>query len=840
MTTAPPTSTGLPVEAVAGTVVEALRSPGAAVLVAPPGAGKTSVVPLWIAADPVLGAGRVVVLEPRRLAARAAARRLADLLGEPLGQRVGYRTRDERVGGRDVRVEVVTEGILVRRLQADPTLAGTTTVILDEVHERNLVTDLSLALLVDVRASLRPDLAVLAMSATVDAERLASVLSTDGHAAPVVRSDGRRHPVERRWWPPGPRDRPLDHVVRSVQRVLAEPVDGDVLVFLPGAGEIARAERMIRDVVAPTVDVHPLHGSLPPAAQDRALAPAPAGRRRVVLATDIAESSLTVDGVRIVVDAGEARRPRYDPATGRTRLVTRPAPQASADQRAGRAGRLGPGLAVRLWAEAEHRHRPRFGAPEIAEVDLAGLALELAVWGSDPGELALPDQPPPGSWSEALAVLRELGALTEGGRPTPLGRRMADLPLHPRLARLVLAAREQGLGWTGAVLVAVLDERDVLGGRRDERSSDLAERVALVNGDTERAGSGAVALVRRRAREIARRVGTRPTSIDPACCGPVVALAYPDRIAQARGGGRFRLRDGGGGWLPETDPLAGAPFLAVADLAVADRLDPRRGADGRIRLAAALDRGDVERIVGDRTEVLDITAWAPDRGDLRRRREVRAGAIVLQAEDAPAEPGEAATAALLAHVEANGGSALRWSDAARSLQARVALLGTHEPGWPDLSDEALFAPGAVAGWLGPFLHGATSVRDLAALDLHAVLLALLDHRQQRALDRQLPRAIVVSSGREIEVDYGSGTPMIRARAQDLYGTSEHPTVADGRLPVVVEVLSPAGRPIQVTADLPGFWAGSWREVRKEMAGRYPKHPWPVDPSAASARVERRR
>jgi ATP-dependent helicase HrpB len=839
VTSAPPTSTDLPVEAVAGSVVEALRSPGAAVLVAPPGAGKTTVVPLWIAADPVLGAGRVVVLEPRRLAARAAARRLADLLGEPLGQRVGYRTRDERVGGRDVRVEVITEGILVRRLQADPTLAGTTTVVLDEVHERNLVTDLSLALLVDVRASLRPDLAVLAMSATIDAERLASVLSTDGSAAPVVRSVGREHPVERRWWPPGPRDRPLDHVARSVQRVLAEPVDGDVLVFLPGAGEIARVERMVRDVVPPTVDVHPLHGSLPSAEQDRALAPAPAGRRRVVLATDIAESSLTVDGVRIVVDAGEARRPRYDPATGRTRLVTRPAPQASADQRAGRAGRLGPSLAVRLWAEAEHRHRPRFGAPEIAEVDLAGLALELSVWGSDPRDLALPDQPPPGAWAEAQAVLRELGALTDAGRPTPAGRRMADLPLHPRLARLVLAAHEQGLGWTGAVLAAVLDERDVIGGHRDERSADLAERVALVSGDA-RPATGSVALVRRRAREIARRVGAPPTSIDPAGVAPVVALAYPDRIAQARGGGRFRLRDGGGGWLPETDPLAAAAFLAVADLAVADRLDPRRGADGRIRLAAALDHADVERLLADRIEVVDETAWAPDRGDLRRRREVRAGAIVLRTEDGPAEPGEVTTAALLAHVEATGGTTLPWSDAARSLQARVALLGAQEPGWPDLADEALFAPGAVAGWLGPFLHGATSVRDLAALDLHAVLVARLDHRQQRALDRQLPRAIVVASGREVAVDYGSGTPMIRARAQDLYGTGEHPTVADGRLPVVVEVLSPADRPIQVTADLPGFWAGSWQEVRKEMAGRYPKHLWPVDPSAPSARAERRR
>ncbi len=831
----PPTDTGLPVEEVAGDVVDALREHGVAVLVAPPGAGKTTVVPLWLLADPVLGAGRIVVLEPRRLAARAAARRLAEILGEPVGRRVGYRTRDERVGGRDVRVEVITEGILVRRLQADPSLEGTSVVVLDEVHERNLVTDLSLAMLADVRSSLRPDLAVLAMSATVDAERVAAGLAGDGARAPVIHSDGRQHPVDVVWWPPGPRDRELDHVARSVARVLSERPEGDVLVFLPGAGEIGRVARSLATMVPGTVDVYPLHGSLPPAEQDRALAPSAPGRRRVVLATDIAESSLTVDGVRIVVDAGAARSPRYDPGTGLTRLVTRPAAQASADQRAGRAGRLGPGMAVRLWSEAEHRLRPRFAEPEIAVVDLASLALELAVWGSDPEDLALPDQPPTAAWDEARALLRELDALTAEGRPTRAGRAMAGLPLHPRLARMVVAAHERGQGWGAAVLAAVLDERDVLGGRRDERSADLADRVAVVAGGREARSGGtpAAALARRRAGEIARRIGTSKGDVDPTELGPVVALAYPDRIAQARGAGRFRLRDGGGGWLPETDPLAAAPFLAVADLDAADRLDHRSGADGRIRMAAALDRSDVEALLADQIESVTHTRWDRERNDLRRTRETRAGAIALHVAEGPAEPGDEAVAALLERVEATRGAVLRWSDAARSLQARVTMLRRHDDTWPDLGDDALFAGGAPAEWLGPFLVGAAGRKDLEAVDLHVALRSRLDHHRQRDLDRLLPRSFTLPSGRALTIDYSGEGPSIAARAQDLYGTTEHPTVMDGRVPLVVHLLSPAGRPVQVTADLPGFWAGTWREVRKEMAGRYPRHHWPVDPATAA-------
>lgn len=826
-------------------MVAALRSGGAAVLVAPPGAGKTTLVPLWLMADPIVGAGKVVVLEPRRLAARAAARRMAEILGEPVGRRIGYRTRDERVGGRGVRVEVVTEGILVRRLQADPTLEGTSAVVLDEVHERNLVTDLSLAFLDDVRRSLRPDLSVLAMSATLDSERVAAVLGI-GEAAPTITSEGRQHRVEVAWWSPGPRDRPLDHVARSVQRVLGQTFEGDVLVFLPGAGEIGRVARALSGAVPDHVAVHPLHGSLPVSDQDRALAPSPPGGRRVVLATDIAESSLTVEGVRIVVDAGLARGPRYDPGTGLTRLVTRPASQASTDQRSGRAGRLGPGLAVRLWAEAEHRSRARFADPEIAVVDLAGLALELAVWGSEPVDLALPDQPPAGAWAEARALLQELGALNDEGRPTRSGRAMAGLPLHPRLARMVVDAHARGAGWPAAVVAAVLDERDVLGGRREDRSADLSERVALVAERSGRGGSGAggsaLGLVRRRAQEIARRVGADPTAVDPSSIGPVVALAYPDRVAQHRGGARFRMRDGGGGWLPDTDPLAASEFLAVADLDASDRLDRRSGADGRIRSAAALDRTDLEELLGDRIELVTVTGWDRGRDDLRSRTEIRAGAIVLSSTDGPAAPGPATVAALLDRVAVTGGGVLRWGEAARSLRQRVALLREAEQTWPDLGDDVLFEREHLDEWLAPHLPAATSRRDLEALDLHQVLRGLLGHHRQQEVDQLLPRSVTLSSGRSLTIDYGSGSPAVSSRVQDFYGTTVHPTVMGGRMPVVVQLLSPAGRPVQVTSDLPGFWAGSWSQVRKEMAGRYPKHDWPTDPGAAvpGAATRRRR
>lgn len=830
-----PPPTGLPAEDVVDEVRQALAGPGHAVLVAPPGAGKTTVVPIRLLAEPWLGDQRIVVLEPRRLAARAAARRMAQLVGDDVGRTVGYRTRDERVVGRDTRIEVITEGILVRRLQADPTLPGTGLVVLDEVHERNLTTDVSLAFLLDARRALRPDLRVLAMSATVAAGPLASTIGGDAGPAPVVRSDGRQFPVAVRWWPAEPRDRPEQHLARVVGRALADERDGDVLVFLPGAAEIGRAQRALGPLVAgTTVDVRPLSGALPVAEQDRALAPSPPGRRRIVLATDIAESSLTVAGVRIVVDAGRVRGPRFDPGTGLTRLTTTDASRAAADQRAGRAGRLGPGTAHRLWSEADHARRPAFPEPEIAVVDLAGTVLEVAAWGSAVGDLPFLDPPPARAWSEAVALLQSLGALDAGGRPTATGRAMAELPLHPRLARMVVDGRSVGGGWPSVVLATLLDEGDVLAGRRDDRPADLAERVAAVD----RQGPGhpaadrdAVRTVGRRAGELARRTDVRRGRVDPTVLGPLVGLAYPDRVAQARGGGRFRLRGGGGGQLPETDPLAAAPFLAVADLDVGT-------GDGRIRTAAVLDEADVRALVGAAVVQETVVRWDAARDDVRRRTTTRAGAIVLESSEGPATPGEDTTAALVERVRATDGAVLPWNGGARSLQARLGFLHGVDPGrWPDVSDAALLAD--LDRWLAPHLAGATGRRDLARIDLARVLRSGLDHRAGLDLDRLAPTRVALGNGRELSVAYdGEAGPTASARVQDLFGTTRHPTVADGRVPVVLHLLSPAARPVQITADLPGFWRGTWAEVRREMAGRYPKHDWPTDPATAPPRAPR--
>ncbi|CAN5895587.1 ATP-dependent helicase HrpB [soil metagenome] len=832
---APPPSTGLPVEDVVDEVRSALAGPGHGVLVAPPGAGKTTVVPIRLLAEPWLGDGRIVVLEPRRLAARAAARRMAELVGEPVGRTVGYRTRDEKVVSAATRVEVITEGILVRRLQADPALAGTGLVVLDEVHERNLVTDLSLALLLDARRALRPDLRVLAMSATVDAGRLASVIGGGDGPAPVVTSDGRHHPVAVRWSPPEPRDRPEQHAARIVARAIGAD-DGDALVFLPGAAEIGRVSRALAGALPSGVDVRPLYGALAVPDQDRALAPSPEGRRRVVLATDIAESSLTVAGVRIVVDAGLARGPRFDPGTGLTRLATAPASRASADQRAGRAGRLGPGVAHRLWSEADHARRRPFAEPELAVVDLAGLVLELAVWGSAPADLPFLDQPPPAAWSEATGLLTGLGALDHHGRPTATGRAMVGLPLHPRLARMVIDGKRRGEGWSAAVLAAVLDERDVLAGRRQDRPADLANRLSLVEGaEAEASARGnrdALRSARRRAQEIARRAGIGTGPVDPTSAGPLVALAYPDRIAQARNPGRFRLRAGGGGWLPDTDPLAPAPFLAVADLDVGT-------GDGRIRTAAALDADDVAALVGDDVETVTTLVWDAERDDLRARTETRAGALVLSSSAGRAEPSDATVAALIHRVRATEGAVLRWTAAARTLRDRLGFLHRVDAeAWPDVSNGALLADLDV--WLAPHLTGARGRADLERVDLARVLRSRLDHRQGRDLDRLAPARLELANGRSVAVTYDGDAPAISARVQDLYGTTRHPAVASGRIPVVVELLSPARRPVQVTADLPGFWAGSWRQVRKEMAGRYPKHDWPLDPAQATPSAPRTR
>jgi len=823
-----PAATGLPIEEVVDELRAALAGVGAAVLQAEPGAGKTTVVPLRLLGEPWMDGGRMLLLEPRRVAARAAAARMAALLGERVGQTVGMSTRDERRVSGATRIEVVTDGILTRRLQRDPTLDGVALVIFDEFHERHLQADLGLALTLDARGGLRPDLRVLVMSATIDAGAV-SVLLGD---APVVSSRGRSFPIDVRWMPRRPDARLELGVAAAVRRAL-EDDPGDVLVFLPGVGEIGTAIRSSGDLGG--VDALPLHGTLPAAQQDRALRAG--ARRRVVFATDIAESSVTVEGVSVVIDSGLARRPAFDPASGLSRLRTVATSRASADQRAGRAGRTAPGVAYRLWSESEHPGRRAWPDPEMVGADLAPLALELAAWGAPAEALEWLDPPPPGAFAVATSLLVELGALADG-RPTELGRRMLELPLHPRLARMVIEAPADDRR-TAALLAAMLSERDIVrrGGRNPAANADIGERLGALTGDgpgSLAVDSSTVATVRRRADELLRRAGLPSGSGPVADPGPLLALAYPDRIAQSRGGARYRMRHGRGATLPEHDPLTGASWLVAAEVDGADR---GTGAEGRIRLAAALDREDVESIGGEEIVTVVRVAWDDVVDDLRATTERVLGALVLGSVRTAAPAGPETAAALVAHAVATDLAPLRWSGAARALQARVrwARVAFGEA-WPSCSDDALRAE--VDEWLVPLLVRATGKADLQRIDMTGVLRARLGHRVAE-LDRLVPNAVPLANGRSVAVTYDGEHPRIAARAQDLYGTTVHPTIADGRIPVTVEVLSPAGRPIQITGDLPGFWSGSWAPVRREMATRYPRHHWPDDPATAAPGQRRR-
>jgi ATP-dependent helicase HrpB len=817
-----PATTGLPVEEVVDELRTVLAGVGAAVLQAEPGAGKTTVVPLRLLDEPWMDGGRMLLLEPRRVAARAAAARMAALLSERVGETVGISTRDERRVSRATRIEVVTDGILTRRLQRDPSLDGVALVIFDEFHERHLQADLGLALTLDAREGLRPELRVLVMSATLDSGAV-SVLLGD---APFVSSRGRSFPIDLRWMPRRP-DTRLEHSVSAAVLHALERDPGDVLVFLPGAGEIGAAMRALGSLGG--VDVLPLHGTLPATEQDRALRAG--ARRRVVLATDLAESSVTVEGVAVVIDSGLARRPAFDPASGLSRVRTITTSRASADQRAGRAGRTAPGVAVRLWSESEHLRRRAWPDPEIAGADLAPLALELAAWGAPAGALRWLDPPPPAALAVASSLLTELGALADG-RPTDLGRRMLGLPLHPRLARMLIEAPADRRR-TAALLAAMLSERDIArrGGRNAPVGADVAERLAVLTGD----GPGplavdgaAVATVRRRAADLLRRAELSAGSGLTADPGPLLALGYPDRIAQSSGGARYRLRHGSSATLPEHDPLTGAGWLVAAEIEGADR---SVRAEGRIRLAAVLDREDVEAIGGEDIATVVRVAWDDGVDDLRATTERVLDALVLGAVRTPAPAGPETTAALVAHAVSTGLATLGWSRASRILQARVGWArAAFGETWPACTDEALAAD--AGAWLAPRLGRATGRADLRRVDMADVIRSRLGGLVAD-LDRFVPNAVLLANGRSVPVAYDGEHPRIAVRAQDLYGTAVHPTIVNGRIPVTVEVLSPAGRPIQITGDLPGFWNGSWGAVRREMATRYPRHHWPDDPAAAA-------
>jgi ATP-dependent helicase HrpB len=805
----------LPIHEALEPLKAALADSACAVLVAPPGAGKTTVVPLALMDEPWADGGKIIVLEPRRLAARAAADRMAKTLGEKAGETVGYRVRMQaRISAR-TRIEVVTEGVFTRMILDDPGLDGVAAVLFDEFHERSLDADLGLALARDTQGMLREDLRILVMSATLDGARVSALLGD----CPVVESQGRMFAVETRYAGRDPAAKLEEQIARLCLRVLGEET-GSQLVFLPGQGEIKRVERLIAERLRlPDVDVCPLYGALDPAEQDRAIAPPPPGRRKIVLATSIAETSLTIQGVRVVVDCGLARVPRFDPSSGLTRLATVRVSRAAADQRRGRAGRTEPGVCWRLWDEAETRALPAFERPEILEADLSGLALDLARWGARGTDgLAFLDPPPMAAFSEARALLGRLQALDGEGTITLHGRALAGLPLAPRLAHMVIKGAASGAGRRAARIAALIGERG-LGGN----DADLRHRLEQLDRDRSSRAADARTLADRWAGQAARTAGA-PLG-EPLDEALLLAEAYPDRIAKQRGAaGEYLLASGRGVWLEPTDALAREKWLAVGDLGGGGTRD-------RILLAAPLDEDALVLDFADRLVTEDVLE--PDaKGRLKARRITRLDRLMVSERliDNP-DPGMIRQA-LLDQARREGLSALPWGEHAQTLRARAAFVreaGATEA--PDLSDEHLVA--RIEDWLSPALQGRSSLAAVPAQALDNALEGLLDWGAKQALDRLAPARWSTPAGTSAAIDYGAeGGPAVEARVQELFGLDAHPTVAGGRVPLTLVLLSPARRPIQVTKDLPGFWRGSWKAVRSDLRGRYPRHPWPEDPLAA--------
>jgi ATP-dependent helicase HrpB len=805
----------LPIDDVLDGLAATLRRVPSAVLVAPPGAGKTTRVPLALLEEPWTGSGKLILLEPRRLAARAAADRMARTLGETVGETVGLRVRlGSRIGPR-TRIEVVTEGVFTRMILDDPALEGVAAVIFDEFHERSLDADLGLALALDAQQGLREDLRILVMSATLDGARVAKLLGD----APVVASEGRAFPVETRHVGRDATKRIEEQVVDVVLRALrAEP--GSLLVFLPGQGEIRRVETLLRERVKDeNVDIAPLYGALERGEQDLAVSPAAPGRRKIVLATSIAETSLTIEGVRVVIDSGLARVPVYEPDIGLTRLDTVRVSRAAADQRRGRAGRTEPGICYRLWEEAATGAMEAYARPEILSADLSPLILDCAAWGvTDPTRLAFLDPPPAPALKEARTLLEALGALDPDGRVTPTGRRLRLLALPPRLACMVVAAAATGEAQAAAELAAVLVERG-LGGD----GVDLADRAERFRRDRSKRAQD----MREMARGWARRAGQGTASgAGEGREGALLALAFPDRLAKARGKpGEYVMANGRGAVLDAHQRLAREPFLAIAEIAGS-------AASARILAAAAISLPEVETAAGNELVQADDVVFDKAAKALRARRVKRFGALILS-ETPLSAPRDEATAAILARGAASLGlDALPWSKSVAQWRERVAFLRAAEgEDWPDLSDAALSA--SVEQWLAPHILGKASLGEIGGDDLAEAVRALLPWPLQRRLDAEAPTHVEVPTGSSLPIDYGAeGGPVLAVRVQELFGLDRHPTIAGGRVPLVLHLLSPAQRPLQITRDLPGFWRGSWAEVRADMRGQYPKHPWPEDPLTA--------
>ena len=800
----------LPIDDALPRLLEALRAREAAVLVAPPGAGKTTRVPLVLLDERWAKDRKILVLEPRRLAARAAAARMAATLGEQVGDTVGLRVRFGSKISRKTRIEVVTEGVFTRLVLDDPSLDGIAAVLFDEFHERSLDADLGLALARDVQEGLREDLKVLVMSATLDDARVAALLRD----APVVESEGRAFPVETRYLGRDPRERIERQVADAVKRALRADT-GSLLVFLPGAGEIRRTEAMLKDDVRdPDVDIVALYGALEARDQDRAISPAPKGKRKIVLATSIAETSLTIEGVRVVIDSGLSRVPRYEPDVALTRLETVRVSRAAADQRRGRAGRTEPGVCYRLWDEPQTGSFDAYTRPEILSADLSSFVLDLAQWGaSDTGKLAFLDAPPQAAMKEARALLAELGALDAQGRITGEGRKLRALPLPPRLARMVVDAGAEGAGAQAANIAAILTERG-LGGD----DVDLTHRLDQFRRDRSRRAEDARAMAKR----WASGNGDGDMSV-----GAILALAYPDRVAKNRGaGGAFLLANGRGGLVDQTSALAREPFIVVAELTGTANAS-------RIVLAAPMALSEIEQRFADKIEDRDAVTFDNATASLRARRTRRLGSIVLAEQIKQVSP-DADTAHIFAQgLIAQGLGKLDWSKAALQLRTRVQFLRRAEGDeWPDLSDQGLAQ--TAADWLEPLLMDKTSRGQISAGELFDAVSNQVPWNMRRRLDEEAPMHFTAPTGTHATIDYEAEQgPTISIRLQELFGLAQHPSIAAGRIPLVIELLSPGHKPVQITRDLPGFWRGSYADVRADMRGRYPRHPWPDDPASAA-------
>ncbi|MBN3966563.1 ATP-dependent helicase HrpB [Pseudomonas gregormendelii] len=835
----------LPIDEVLPALREALAARHEAVLEAPPGAGKTTRVPLALLDEPWLAGQTILMLEPRRLAARAAAERLASELGEKVGETVGYRIRlDSRVGP-NTRIEVVTEGILTRRLQDDPALEGVGLLIFDEFHERSLDADLALALSLNGRELFREDqpLKILLMSATLEGERLAGLLDD----APILRSEGRMYPVAMRWGRPFQAGEFIEP--RLVQTILEALNDeaGSVLVFLPGQAEIRRVHQQLADALGDSSQVLlcPLHGELDLGAQRAAIEPAPAGKRKVVLATNIAETSLTIDGVRVVIDAGLARVPRFDPGSGMTRLDTQRISRASATQRAGRAGRLEPGVCYRLWSQDQHEQLAAYASAEILSADLASLALQLGRWGVTPGQLVWLDIPPAAAYAQAQDLLQRLGAL-DGETLTRHGQAMAELPAHPRIGHLLLRGQDLGLADMACDVAALLGERDILRGA----GADLHSRLVLLSG-AERAARGAQGGVQR-ARQLARQYrgylrGKATQAVSdpehPRWLGALLALAYPDRVAQQRraGGAEYRLANGRAALFAEADSLMKQAWLVIADLG------SRQGQrEERIYLATDFDPALFDSVLCEQVRVVDQLDWDEREGVLRAERQRKVGELILSREPLTGLDESARSQALVNLVRRKGLELLPWTPELRQWQARVALLrqldlaGKGESEWPDVSDAALLK--SLERWLMPYLGKVSRLSHFSNLDLSSIVHNLLPWPLPQRLDEQAPHHLSVPSGSSIRLDYSEQPPILAVRLQELFGLSDTPRIAGGRQVVKLHLLSPARRPVQVTQDLANFWRSTYAEVKKDLKGRYPKHYWPDDPlvAEATARIKPRK